>query len=197
MRESERGAAERPSRLTAEEAISLYAEPGVHGYEYVNGELEPVSPANPTHGRVILELGHHLLNHIDAHGGGRVYADAGFVLALTNDPERMRGPDVAFVSDERIAAAGGEPPRGFFRVIPDLAAEIFSPTNQREARQFAQRVRDLLDAGVRLLWVIYPDARYAVVHRPDGSARIIRDDEALDGEDVLPGFRLPLNDLLR
>jgi hypothetical protein len=43
--------------------------------------------------------------------------------------------------------------------------------------------------------VIYPDPKYAMVHRPDGSARMVRETAALDGEDVLPGFRLELRDL--
>lgn len=54
-----------------------------------------------------------------------------------------------------------------------------------------------MDAGVPLLWVIYPAAAYALVHHPDGTARMVRETEALDGEDVLPGFRLHLGELLR
>ena len=73
----------------------------------------------------------------------------------------------------------------------------FSPTNQRKRGDFQQRVRDYLDAGVRLLWVIYPDPAYAMVYRPDGSARMVRESEALEGEDVLPGFRLDLGELFR
>ena len=32
----------------------------------------------------------------------------------------------------------------------------------------------------------------AMVYRADGSARLVRQDEALDGEDVVRGFRVPL-----
>ncbi|MFW6079258.1 MAG: hypothetical protein ACODAE_06540 [Gemmatimonadota bacterium] len=49
------------------------------------------------------------------------------------------------------------------------------------------------DAGVRLLWVIHPEARYAVAYRPDRAAHVLRERESLDGEDVLPGFHLPLD----
>jgi hypothetical protein len=34
------------------------------------------------------------------------------------------------------------------------------------------------------------------VYRPDGSARLVREPESLDGEDVVPGLAIPLADLL-
>ncbi|MNC98672.1 hypothetical protein D3C83_167110 [compost metagenome] len=49
---------------------------------------------------------------------------------------------------------------------------------------------------MRILWVIYPAARYAVVHHRDGSARMLRDDDELEGEDALPGLRIRMGDLL-
>ena len=58
-----------------------------------------------------------------------------------------------------------------------------------------QEVRDYLEAGSRLVWVIAPRARTATVYRPDGSARLLREGEALEGEDVLRAFTLPLADL--
>lgn len=183
-------------RLTAEEALRRYADPAAHGYEYVGGRLVPVSPANALHGRVMGEVARRLGNFVHEHGGGRVYIDAGFVLRLPGDPERMRGPDVAFVADATIAAAGGESEERFLRAVPELAVEVFSPTNERDPHEFHQRVRDLLDAGVRVLWVIYPRARYAVVHRVDGSARMVREGDDLEGLDVLPGLRIRLGELL-
>ncbi|HEX7049431.1 MAG TPA: Uma2 family endonuclease [Longimicrobiales bacterium] len=183
-------------RLTAEEAIRRYGDPDAHGYEFVNGRLVPVSPASPVHGRVIGEVARVLGNFVHEHGGGRVYVDPGCVLGLPGDPERMRGPDVAFIADETIAAAGGESYDHFLRAVPELAVEIFSITNEKEPAQFQERVRDLLDAGVRILWVIYPRGRYAVVHHPDGWARMLREHESLDGEDVLPGLSIRVGELL-
>jgi Uma2 family endonuclease len=46
------------------------------------------------------------------------------------------------------------------------------------------------------VWVVDPLARLAAVHRPGGLVTVLREDAALDGEDVLPGFRLPLAELL-
>jgi Uma2 family endonuclease len=125
---------------------------------------------------------------------GAVYAVVWCHLDLPYDPERLRAPDVAYFSPAKLQAAGDDE---IFHVVPDLAVEVFSPTNRRKPGDFQQRVRDYLDAGVPLLWIIYPQARYAMVQRHDGSARMLREGEALDGEEILPGFRLELADLLR
>jgi Uma2 family endonuclease len=139
-----------------------------------------------------------LWNHVDQHGGGVVYTEGGFVLQVPGDPERVRGPDVAFVSNATLAAAGGEPAKGYARLRPDLAAEVFSPSNLKDAREFQQKIVDYVDAGIPIVWVLYPDSDSAMLHRADGSAQLLRGEEAaLDGEHVLPGFRVALKELFR
>lgn len=39
---------------------------------------------------------------------------------------------------------------------------------------------------------VRPIARAVTIYRPDGSARVLREDKTLDGEDILEGFSLPL-----
>jgi Uma2 family endonuclease len=97
------------------------------------------------------------------------------------------------------SSRGVEVPAGndLLRIPPDLAVEIYPSTSNRKPGDFQKRIRDYLDGGVRLLWVIYPDARCAMVYRPDGSARMVREHEALEGEDVLPGLRIELAGLFR
>jgi Uma2 family endonuclease len=184
-------------RLTADDLWDIQgSDPNVHGWELVNGELVEVSPANLPHGRIQSRLAHLLWNHVDRHGGGVIYTEGGFVLQVPGDSERVRGPDVAFVSNATLEAAGGEPEKGYARMHPELAAEVFSPANLKDAREFQQKIVDYADAGVSLVWVLYPDSRSALVHHPDGSSRLVRGSDAyLDGEDVLPGFRVALTDL--
>jgi Uma2 family endonuclease len=189
----------RTGRLTADDCYDLQgSDPNVHGWELVNGELVEVTPANLPHGRVQGRLAQLLWNHVDGAGGGVIYTEGGFVLEVPGDSERVRGPDVAFVSSAVLSAAGGEPAKGFARLVPDLAAEVFSPSNLKDAREFQQKIVDYVDAGVRIVWVLYPDSDSAVVHHPDGSSRLLRGRDArLDGEQVLPGFSVRLADLFR
>jgi len=95
--------------------------------------------------------------------------------------------DVAFVATDRL------PPRstgGFAELAPDLVVEVVSPSDR--ASDVASKAEMWLDAGVRLVWVVDPQARLAAAHHPGGLVTVLRADGVLDGEDVLPGFRLPL-----
>jgi len=58
------------------------------------------------------------------------------------------------------------------------------------------KVGDWLEAGTRLVWIIDPERRLARVYRHDGTEQIVSADQALDGEDVVPGFACPLSTVL-
>lgn len=121
-------------------------------------------------------------------GAGVVIA-AGFILAV--DPPTVRGPDVAFISSDRLP--DGPLPDGFWPLAPDLAVEVVSPSNS--AAHMQEKVLQYLDTGSREVWVIQPATRTVEVWRPDTSMRIVREDGTLDGGDVIPGFRLAIADL--
>jgi len=58
------------------------------------------------------------------------------------------------------------------------------------------KVADYLSAGTKLVWVIDPERRLARIYRADGTEEILTAEQALDGEDVLPGFTCPLETIL-
>ena len=180
-----------PRVLTADDVLDLPVPNGLLGFEFVDGRPVPVTPASLTHGALIIEVGRRLANHVIEHGiAGTVYSDAGCVLGLRRDRERMRSPDVSFISHAKIGAAD---PERLFRGVPDLAIEIDLTSGKNPGGQ--QRILDYLEAGVSLVWAIDPDSKSATAYRPDGSARILGPDDVLDAEEVVPGFRLPLAEL--
>jgi len=75
-------------------------------------------------------------------------------------------------------------------LAPDLVVEVLSPSDR--AGETLAKIGDWLEAGARLVWVIDPERRIARVYRPDGTEATIKEDEHLDGEDVLPGFTCSL-----
>jgi Uma2 family endonuclease len=162
--------------------------------ELVNGEVKEMAPVGGVHGQIAARTSAWLGGHVREHGGGEVVVgDVGFVLNLPADPERVRAPDVAFVSTQRLPE--GRLPEGFLVGGPDLAVEILSPTDNPVEIQ--QKVRDYLEAGARLVWLIAPQAKTVTAYRADGSARLLREHESLQGEDVLPGLTIPLAELFR
>jgi Uma2 family endonuclease len=180
-------------RVSGDDAVESGAthDPAVRGYEIVHGQPVPVMPVSPRHGRIASKIDRLIGAYLEAGGGpGEVYVDAGYVLGLARDPARRRAPDLSYVSRATLNRHGGEPETGFFHFAPDLAVEIDSPGRRPAMEQ--ERIQDYMDAGVRLLWVIHTSTRSATVYRPDGSARVARAHEALEGEEVLPGLRLEL-----
>jgi Uma2 family endonuclease len=176
-----------PLGMTAEELFELPADGMRH--ELVEGELRTMSPAGERHGWVALAIGSRIFEHAERRQLGRAYAaETGFLLRRR--PDTVRAPDVAFVATHRLPA----PEPGFAEFVPDLVVEVVSPSDR--ASEVATKVAMWIDAGVRLVWVVDPQARLAAVHHPDGLVTVLREDGVLDGEDVLPGFRMPLATVL-
>jgi Uma2 family endonuclease len=174
--------------MTAEELFEL-PDDGMR-HELVEGELRSMTPAGGEHGRAALRIGARILEHVEEHDLGAAFAaETGFVLGRS--PDTVRAPDVAFVRADRLRS----PAWGFPELAPDLVVEVVSPWDR--ASEVASTAAMWLDAGVRMVWVVDPQARLAAVHHPGGSVTVLREDGVLDGEDVLPGFRLPLVALFR
>jgi Uma2 family endonuclease len=72
-------------------------------------------------------------------------------------------------------------------IHPDLAVEVLSSCITAYA--LSLKVEDYLRAGVSLVWVIDPRARTVHVHRREGTGTILRENDELTGEEVIPGFR--------
>ena len=162
--------------------------------ELVDGEVIEMPPAGGVHGKLLVRISRLLEEHVERLGSGEVVAgDVGFVLVFPQDPERVRAPDVAFISSARLPE--GRLPPGFLQGAPDLAVEVLSPSDN--PLQIQQKVRDYLEAGGRLVWLVAPEAKTVTVYRADGSARLLREQDVLDGEDVLPGLRIPLVEIFR
>src|SRR5437762_2858326 len=60
----------------------------------------------------------------------------------------------------------------------------------------AARLTVRVGAFVRLVWVLDQKRGDARIYRADGTISTVEPDGELNGEDVLPGFRCPLRDIL-
>jgi Uma2 family endonuclease len=110
-------------------------------------------------------------------------SDCGYQCFAT-DPTRVVFPDASFIHRGRLP--NDVPPDGHVQIAPDMALEVVSPSNGAE--DLMQKILEYLHAGVRLVWVVYPNCRTVLVYRPDNSVSLLKPDNELDGEDVIPGF---------
>jgi Uma2 family endonuclease len=157
--------------------------------ELVRGELVMMSPAGFDHGRFASRIVAALENHVSRQGLGVVTtAEAGFQLA--HDPDTVRAPDVAFVRAARIPQDGV---KGFFQGAPDIAVEVVSPSDR--ASEIAAKVRDWLQAGCSLVWVVDPENRTITVHRSRNEIIVLTQADMLTGGDVLREFSVSVTDV--
>jgi len=157
-------------------------------YELVDGQIR-VSPAGFRHGRICMLLATRLCTFVEERRLGYVFdSSTGFRLPGGN----VRLPDVAFVAKGRLADE--QVPEGFGDLAPDLAVEVLSPSDR--SRDILDKVGEYLQAGVPLVWVIDPTRRTAAVYKSLTDVRRLGPEDSLDGEDVLPGFRCRLADVI-
>lgn len=138
------------------------------------------------------EIARHLGNHAIPRRFGRVYPyGTGFVLG--READTLLSPDLAFVRAERLPVRADR--RGFLSVVPDLVVIVVATADLRT--EVAAEVAHYLDAGVRLVWTVMCAERSVSVHAAGRPPLVFCEGGALDGDGVLPGFRLPVADIFR
>jgi Uma2 family endonuclease len=178
-----------PPALQTAEDLLRFREPGKTA-ELVHGVLIVREPPSTGHGARSARLLYQVMAFVKQYDLGEVFAqDTGF--KIERDPDTVRAPDVALVTRERLAQI---PEEGYANLAPDWVAEILSPGDR--PGEVLEKVGQWLNAGVRLVWVLDPVRQHARVYRADGTVSIVGQDENLEGEDILPGFRCPLREIL-
>lgn len=165
-------------------------------YELVEGRLVRMPPSSGADSYDALSLGASLLFHVRARNLGIVTgADGEYQLSGPGEPVTALAPDVGYVRAGRYPAKDSPEYQRIWNVAPDLAVEFASPNQYRP--EMAEKARLYLQAGVRLVWVVWRRYRQVDVWRPgaDEPAQTLGETDTLDGEDVVPGFTYPVANL--
>jgi Uma2 family endonuclease len=155
-------------------------------YEIVNGERREVPRMGTLAGTAASLLVYYLNGFAIPKKLGLAVSE---VLFRLQPGQSSRRPDVAFVAYNRwplTAPPLSDPPE--FDFAPNLAVEIVSPRNTAE--EIEDKIKEYSDAGVELVWVIFPRHRRIYVYESVSEARLLVQTDELDGGKVLPGFRL-------
>ena len=161
------------------------------GYELVDGELVEQTVSALAH-VTAARFAKHLGNHVDPAPLGWVFGEGSSFRCFADDPDRVRRADgaVALIDRYPLARVNRE---GFVTVCPDLVVEIVSPHDIADEVN-AKRL-EWLEAGVRLVWVVYPVQKEVHAYTSPDDSRVFRGTAVLTAEPVLPGFGVPLPDL--
>ena len=132
---------------------------------------------------VLIEL---LRQFLRKHNLGVISGPDGFMEIL---PALVRGPDVAFVSWNRLPD-GNIPTTPVPQVVPDLAIEVLSTGNT--FMEMSRKRHEYFHAGVRLVWMVDPRERTVAVYTSASEYQILDESQMLIGHDVLPGLEIRL-----
>ena len=169
--------------MTAEELEQLE---GPNRHELIKGELLTMPPPKFEHGRVVANLTLLLGPHVKANNLGYICAETGY--KLETNPDTVLGPDVSFVSRERVSSV----PDAYYTGAPDVAVEVLSPSDRRSRVEWKTQL--WISLGARSVWVVNPKLRTVEVVRSDGYRKLLREgDELVD--DTVPGFRVAVSEI--
>ncbi|MEM7330462.1 MAG: Uma2 family endonuclease [Chloroflexota bacterium] len=158
--------------------------------ELVRGEFKPMSPASFHHGtiahKISLLLGMHILQE---KSGVMCAAETGFLIA--KNPDTVRAPDAAFVTNEKFEKFASE--KGFFDGAPDLAVEVISPSET--AVEIETKIIEYLEAGTQLVWILYPQTQTITIHQAPNIVKKLANQDMLIGDPLFPNFSVPVDEI--
>jgi Uma2 family endonuclease len=159
--------------------------------ELIRGELFPMPNNSADHGNKTMRLSSPIGVFVEEHGLGECFA-AETRFTIARNPDTTVGPDFAFISRQRLQDI---PAKGYLRMAPDLVVETRSPGDTR--KEFALKIAQWLNAGTQIVWALDPATRSLTVHRTGTPPRTLTVGATLEGEEILPGFTLPMQRIFR
>ena len=159
-------------------------------YELIGGELKKMAPAGNEHGALAALFTGLLVTYVRAQKLGKVYAaETGF--KLSSDPDTVRAPDAAFISQRRLDEIG--PVQGYWPGAPDLVVEVVSPNDLYT--EVSEKVAEWLRAGSSMVVVVNPRTQQLLVHLSPTEVTVLGVGDTLEGGEVVPGWQLPIGEL--
>ena len=157
--------------------------------ELVEGKIIMLSPTSWQHGKSERRLGQVMGSFVDEHQLGEVLVgEVG--LYTQRNPDTIRGADVVFISNERLTQVESA---NFLDVAPELIVEIMSPNDRWS--EVKQKMREYFSIEVILVWVVDPSDKTVSVYRSLTKVQLLTEGDLLSGEEVLPGFSVPVASL--
>lgn len=123
-------------------------------------------------------------------GIGKSFLNVGFKL-----PKSVNlSPKCSWILKERYNALTQKQREGFPPIAPDFVVELRSKSDRLKPIQ--EKMAEYIENDVRLGWLIDPYKKQVHIYRKNGEIEILENPKTVDGEDVLEGFELDLEEIL-
>lgn len=123
-----------------------------------------------------------------ARDGTGVAVDSSTGFVLPNGAKRS--PDASWVLRPRLVALTPEQKRKFLPLCPDFVVELRSPSDG--LAPIRDKMREYMDNGARLGWLIDTRERQVHVYRAEGDVVVLEEPGNCFADPQLPGFVLDL-----
>ena len=154
------------------------------------GELIVMSPTNLDTGWMNVKINARLFGWAEQDDTG-VMGDSSTGFTLKG--KAVRAPDASWLSRARLDALRPDQHRPYPDICPDFVIELRSPSDRLRAVQ--RKMDEWLDNGIRLGWLIDPDAKRVYVYQPGAEMQQLDNPDSVSGDPVLPGFVLKLGEI--
>ncbi len=155
-------------------------------HEVIDGKILERPPMGSYPVELASILHEFLAPYLRKHGLGRSIIN----ILLRINPSKIYRPDLVFISAETWPIGRRSPRKRPWDLIPDLAVEVISEHDT--SWDVLAKVRDYFEAGVRGVWLIYPNLESIHVFDSFTQIHVLTKEDTLDGGDIVPGFQLPL-----
>lgn len=184
-----RTAATLPSAGTVLTGEELFELGDIGRTELVKGELVRMAPTGHPHGHIEVNFSAALHTFVRQRKLGRVLS--GEVGVYTGrDPDTVRGADVAYISNERLAQVQSH---SYLDVAPELIVEVMSPDDRWY--DINDKLTEYFNIGVQIVWVADPQRKQVHVYRSLTEIEILGVGDTLSGGEALPGFSVAVAEL--
>lgn len=104
-----------------------------------------------------------------------------------------RAPDASWTLKSRITQLGSRRKKSFWPLCPDFVIEINSDSDR--LKRLREKMREYIDQGAQLGWLINPDDQTVEIYRPGGHSEQRTSVNKIEGEGPVAGFVLDLTNL--
>lgn len=153
-------------------------------YEYNEGVLEPTFSMRQDENYLLTNIENQFFKTTDFQAGVRLRAEMD--AWVTN--QQMRRPDVSFFSKQQLQLmdAGTD-------VVPGFVIEFASASD--DVQKGLTKLHQYFDAGVQVVWWVYPLYEEVYVYTSPKNVIICTDDDLLSAAPAFSGFQMTVTTL--
>jgi Uma2 family endonuclease len=105
--------------------------------------------------------------------------------------DHVRIPDMCYLNEQQLVEAyEGKHP------VAEFVVEVVSPTDK--AYKYSEKIEDYFKAGVKVVWMIYPNTKQVQVHLHNSTnVTYCKGEMICSAAPVLPEFAISVNDIFK